>query len=123
MNSPRGFSAGFIRDTKDDRLQSGRHVAAAPTYDRARISRRHRRVIETTTVRLPAIRTETCAGGALLRDRFRRTPAQRRVGAMTVEVTLKLEELDLQIGRRPKERAVKIFPSNRANESLHEGMR
>lgn len=36
---------------------------------------------------------------------------------------LELEELHLQIGGRPEERAVQAFPSNRTDESLDEWMR
>jgi hypothetical protein len=45
------------------------------------------------------------------------------MGAMTVVVTLELEELHLQIGGRPKEGAVQAFPSNRTDESFDEWMR
>src|SRR6266849_4801721 len=90
---------------------------------RARFSRRHRRVIEPTTVRLPTIRAELRAGAALVWDRIRRTPVQPRMGAITVVVTLKLEELHLQIGGRPEEGAVEAFPANGANESFDEWMR
>jgi hypothetical protein len=44
------------------------------------------------------------------------------MGAMTVVVTLEVEELHLQIGDRPEQGAIQAFPSNRANESFDEGM-
>ena len=94
--------------------------AGAGHMRRADTSRRHRRVIEPTTVRLPAIRTDTHAGAAPGRDRFRRTPLPPRMGAVTVVVTPELEELHLQIGGGPEKGAVQAFPSNRANESFNE---
>ncbi len=45
------------------------------------------------------------------------------MGAMTIVVTLELEDLHLQIGGRPEEGAVQAFPSNRTNESFDEWMR
>src|SRR5713101_5718954 len=86
-------------------------------------SRRHRRLIEPSTVRLPAIRTDTRPCTARSRARVRRTPLQPRMSAMTIVVTLELKELQLQIGGRPEEGAIQAFPSNRANEPFDEGMR
>ena len=53
-------------------------------------SGRHGRLIEPTTVRLPAIRPDTGLGTARLRAGFRRTPLQSRMGGMTVMVPLEL---------------------------------
>ena len=47
-------------------------------------SRRHRRLIQPATVWLPSIRTDTRAGTARVRARFRRAPAQPRMRSMTV---------------------------------------
>lgn len=58
---------------------------------RAHPSRRHRRLIEPTTVRLPAIRTDARPCAARGRARFRRTSLQPRMGAMTVIVPLEIE--------------------------------
>jgi hypothetical protein len=86
-------------------------------------SRRHRRLIEPSTVRLPAIRTDTRPCTARSRARIRRTPLQPRMSAMTIVVTLELGELHLEIGGRPEEGAVQAFPSNRPDESFDEWMR
>ena len=86
-------------------------------------SRRHRRLIEPSTVRLPAIRTDTRPYTARSRARVRRTPLQARMSAMTIVVTLELKELQFQIGGRPKECAIQAFPANRANQPFNEGMR
>jgi len=45
------------------------------------------------------------------------------MGAMTVVITLKLEEFHFQVGGRPEQSAIQALPSNRANESFNEGMR
>ena len=114
-----GIHAGSLKnEDTTDFYQSTRSFANAARMSRAHASRRHRRVIEPTTVRLPTIRTKTRAAATPVRDRLLRTPLHPRVGAMTVVVTLELEELDLQIGDRPERRAVQAFPSNRANESF-----
>src|ERR1700704_6167881 len=84
-------------------------------------SHRHRRLIEPSTVRLPAIRTDTRPCTARSRARVWRTPVQARMSAMTIVVTLELKELQLQIGGRPKECAIQAFPPNRPNEAFQEG--
>src|SRR5260221_6895183 len=56
-------------------------------------SRRHRRLIEPSTVRLPAIRTDTRPHNTRRRARVRRTPLQPRMSAMTIVVTLELKKL------------------------------
>src|SRR6267143_3883148 len=58
---------------------------------------RDRRLIEPTTVGLPAILTDTSPCAVLACARFRRQPAQSRVRAMTVKVALEIKELQLQI--------------------------
>src|SRR5205814_9550894 len=47
-------------------------------------SRRHRRLIQPATVWLPSIRTDTRAGTARVRARFRRAPVQPRMRSMAV---------------------------------------
>ena len=117
--------AGSLKneDTTDFNQSTRSDFANAARLCRAHASRRHRRVIEPTTVRLPTIRTETRAAATLVRDRHRRTPLHPRVGAMTVVVTLKLEQRQLQIGGRPEEREVQALPADRANEAFDEWMR
>ena len=67
----------------------------------AHASRRHRCLIQPTTVRLPSIRTDTRAGTARDNARFRRAPVQPRMRSIAVIVPLEIEELHLQIrGRR-----------------------
>src|SRR6185295_9173994 len=56
-------------------------------------------------------------------DRFRRTPLQSCMGAVTVVVALERQELHLQIGSRPEQGAVRTFPPNRADESFDVWMR
>ena len=72
MNSPCGFHAGSLRTRGHGRVQSvdTSRLRSARRMRRAHPSRRHRRVIEPTTVRLPAIRTETRAGAGLGQPRF-----------------------------------------------------
>ena len=86
-------------------------------------SRRHRRLIQPATVRLPSIRTDTRACTARVSARVRRAPVQPRVRSMTVIVTSEIEELPLQISGRPEEGAVQTFPPNSANQSFNEWMR
>src|SRR5713226_8981372 len=85
-------------------------------------SRRHRRLIQPATVWLPSIRTDTRAGTARVRARFRRAPVQPRMRSMAVIVTLEIEELHLQIRGRPEQGAVQTFAPNRANQPFNEGM-
>src|SRR5207245_7924550 len=89
----------------------------------ARTSRRHRRLIQPATVRLPSIQTDTRAGAARLRARFRRAAVQPRMRAMTVVVALEIEELHLQIRCRPEQGAVQTLTPNGSNEPFNEGMR
>src|SRR5450631_489248 len=105
----------LIEETRTEAVNQT-DIAGVGHMRRAYTSRRHRRVIAPTTMWLPAIGADTRAGAALGRDRFRRTPLQPRMGAVTVVVTPELEELHLQIGGRPEQRAVQAFPSNRPNE-------
>ena len=58
---------------------------------------RDRRLIQPTTVGLPAIRTDIRSCAVLACARFRRQPAQPRVRAMTVKVALEITELHVQI--------------------------
>src|SRR2546428_4702865 len=86
-------------------------------------SRRHRRLIQPATVGLPSIRTDTRAGTARVRARFRRAAVQPRMRSMAVIVPLEIEELHLQIRGRPEQGAVQTFAPNGANQSFDEGMR
>ena len=72
---------------------------------------------------LPPIRTDTRAGTARVRARFRRAPVQPRMRSMTVIVTLEIEKLHLQVGGRPEERPVQAFAPNGADQAFDEGMR
>src|SRR3989442_7112466 len=85
-------------------------------------SRRHRRLIQPATVWLPSIRTDTRAGTARVRARFRRAPVQRSMRSMAVIVTVEIEELHLQIRGRPEQSAVQTFAPNGANQPFNEGM-
>ena len=85
-------------------------------------SRRHRCLIEATTVRLPAMRAETRAGAAAVWDRFRRTPVKPRMGSITVVVALEIDELHLQISSRPEWGTVQAFAPNRADQPFNEWM-
>jgi hypothetical protein len=49
-------------------------------------------------------------------------PRSSPMRAMTVIVLLEIEELRLQISRRPEEGAVQTFAPNGANQSFHEGV-
>ena len=54
---------------------------------------------------------------------FRWLPLQRRMGAMAVVITLELQKLHLQIGRRPEERPVQAFATNGPDHAFDERMR
>src|SRR2546428_9739332 len=84
----------------------------------AHTSRRHRRLIQPTTVRLPSIRTDTRACAALVSARLRRAPGHSRMRSMTVIVMLEIEELHLQIRSRPEEGAVQTFRSEEHTSEL-----
>ena len=53
-------------------------------------SRGHRRLVQPATVWLPSIRTDTRAGTARVRARFRRAPVQPRMRSMAVIVPLEI---------------------------------
>ena len=89
----------------------------------AHTSRRHRRLIQPTTVGLPSIRTDIRACRILVSARVRRAPVQPRVRSITDIVPLEIEELRLQISGRPEERMIQTFAPNGANQPLDEGMR
>jgi hypothetical protein len=107
-------------------IHANRHVARVERFEGGPVahpSRRHRRLIQSTAVRLPSIRTDTRADAAPIRARFGRAPVQRRMCAVTVIVPLEIEELYLEISGRPEEGAVHTFALNRANQPFNEGMR
>jgi hypothetical protein len=70
---------------------STRREARQPGASAVYTSRRYRRLIQPTTVRLPAIRTDTRAGAAPVWNRVRRAPVQRCMRAMTVIEVLEIE--------------------------------
>ena len=99
-------SSGFTQETSTrERFQSSTR-ARSIWMRRADTSRRDRRVMQPATMRLLSVRTQARAGTTLVRRRCRRSPVQRRVGAISVVVALELEELHLQVGARPKERPI-----------------
>lgn len=57
------------------------------------------------------------------RRRFRKAPFQPSMRSMTVIVMLKIDSLRLQIGCGPEYDAVEILATNRADQSLYEGVR
>jgi hypothetical protein len=76
-----------------------------------------RPLVERTTVRLPAIRTDARPCAACVRARFRWTPVQPQ-RSVTVN-----RELHLQIRGRPEERAIQAFAANGADQAFDERMR
>ena len=86
-------------------------------------SRRHRCLIQPTTVPLPSIRTEIRASAAWVNARVRRAPVQPRMRSVTVVVALEIEELHLQISGRPEQGAVQAFAPNGADQPFNEWMR
>jgi hypothetical protein len=86
-------------------------------------SRRDRRLIESSAMRLPAVRVETCSRPVLVRRRFRWLPSQPAVGTMPVVVTSELEEFHLKVGRRPEERTVQALAPNGTDQTFNERMR
>jgi hypothetical protein len=84
---------------------------------------RDRRLIRPTTVGLPAIRTDIRSCAVLACARFRRQPAQPRVGAMTVKVALEITELHVQISGGPEQRAVETLAPNRTDQAFDERRR
>src|SRR5438445_11838458 len=84
-------------------------------------SRGHRRLVQPATGWLPSIRTDTRAGTARVRARFRRAPVQRSMRSMAVIVTVEIEARHLQIRGRPEQGAVQTFAPNGANQPFNEG--
>jgi len=78
-------------------------------------SRRHRCLIQATTVHLPAIRSERRAGAARLGARDWHVPGQPGMRAVPVVVALEIEELSLQIGGRPEQHAVQALAPDGAD--------
>src|SRR5438128_263573 len=103
-------------------VDTGRGSESAGTFvDRA--SRRHRRLIQPATVRLPSIRTDTRACTARNDARVWRASGQPGMRPVTVVVALEIEELHLHISGRPEQRAVQAFAAYRADQPFHEWMR
>jgi hypothetical protein len=86
-------------------------------------SRRHRCLIQPTTVQLPLIRTDIRASAAGVSARVRRAPVQPRMRSVTVVVALEIEELHLQISGRPEQRAVQVFAPNGADQRSRRRLR
>ena len=104
---PRLFHSGADHTAAFNR-STPRDVRTGPGADVVHASRRDRRLIQATTVRPPAIRTDTRPHAARVRARFRRTPLQPRMRSMTVRVPLEIKKLRLQISRRPEEGGLDI---------------
>src|SRR5262245_61196782 len=103
-------------------VDAARGSEGGPGTSVNRGSRRHRRLIQVATVRLPSIRTDCRAGTARDHARVRCTPVPRRMRSMAVIVALEIEELHRQIRRPPKQRAVQTFASNGANQPFDDRM-
>ena len=111
------------KDTSGVHRSSSRRVGRLIRANGAHGSCCNRRVIQPTTVGPPAVSTNTRSCAVLARARFRCHPAQPRVGAMTVKVTLEIKELQLQIISRPEQRAVETFAADRADQPFDKWMR
>ena len=85
--------------------------------------RRVRCLMQPTTVRLPAIRTEIRGAAAPVSARYGRPPIQSRVGSVPVVVPFEIAELRLQISGRPEQRAVQTFAPDGPNQPLDKWMR
>jgi hypothetical protein len=80
-------------------------------------------VVQTPTVHLPAIRSESRACAAPLGARVWRASAQPGMRAVTVVIALEIEKLPLQIGGRPEQGAVQAFASDGADQPFNIWMR
>jgi hypothetical protein len=96
------------KDTTGFDCSTRRHFARAVRRRHAHTSRRRRRVIEPTTVQLPAIRAETREGAALV---WGSIPADARP-APHGRVALELDELHLENRWRSRRGTVQAFSSN-----------
>ena len=86
-------------------------------------SRRYRRLIQPSTVWLPAIRSDIRAAAAGVRTWFRRPPIQPRMRSKTIVVPLEIEQLLLQISSRPEGGSVQTLATNGADQLFDEWMR
>ena len=81
----------------------------------------HRRLIETSAVRLPSVGLEGSDG-----SRFRLAvwgaALEGCVRAVIVEVGREIDELGLEVRGRPKEGTIQEFSSDGADQSLDKGM-
>ena len=71
---------------------------------------------------LPSIGMEPGDWSWYRRDWIRRSPLQSSVRAIRIEICPEIEQLVLQVRRRPEQRAIQIFASNRADQPFHKGM-
>ena len=71
---------------------------------------------------LPSIEMEPGDWSWYRRDWIRRSPLQSSVRAIRIEICPEIEQLVLQVRRRPEQRAIQILASNRADQPFHKGM-
>ena len=71
---------------------------------------------------LPSIGMEPGDWSWYRRDWIRRSPLQSSVRAIRIEICPEIEQLVLQVRRRPEQRAIRILASNRADQPFHKGM-
>ncbi len=71
---------------------------------------------------LPSIGMEPGDWSWYRRDWIRRSPLQSSVRAIRIEICPEIEQLVLQVRRRPEQRAIQILASNRADQPFHKGM-
>ena len=71
---------------------------------------------------LPSIGMEPGDWSWYRRDWIRRSPFQSSVRAIRIEICPEIEQLVLQVRRRPEQRAIQILASNRADQPFHKGM-
>ena len=79
-------------------------------------------VIEASAVALPSIGMEPGDWSWYRRDWIRRSPFQSSVRAIRIEICPEIEQLVLQVRRRPEQSAIQILASNRADQPFHKGM-
>ncbi len=79
-----------------------RDIRSCPGVCGTHTSRRHRRLMLPTTVRLPSIRTDTRAGAARVPVRFRRAPvkARRAISTNILDVRVRVLVIEAARGRQ-----------------------
>ena len=82
----------------------------------------HWGVIDASAVALPSIGMEPGDWSWYRRDWIRRSPLQSSVRAIRIEICPEIEQLVLQIRRRPEQRGIQILASNRADQPFHKAM-